>query len=197
MLKRIIDRIALVVSIFASPYLTIPTAGLIVIMNETAGNRLVLIGTLFTAFTVVVPLLYVVIGVRAGTVSDVHVSLRSQRDNVFAVALAASLIQCLIFMSMGAPARVVAMSVALTINGWVFMMLTRHSKVSIHSGAYASSVLLVSLLVDFRAIALITLLPVVIWARLRRGRHDLCQTLVAAAISATATIGTLLLTENH
>ncbi len=189
---RVVDLVAFVVSALASPFITVSACAVGVIARHTASIAdAAVFGTLFFALVVVLPGVWIGIGVRRGRYTDPHVMLREQRAEPFLVANLGALALVLLYVVLRAPVALQAAAVNTLVNGVLFMLITRFWKVSIHSAAYATSVFLASALVH-PAVAWLGLgFPVVVWARLHRQRHSLAQALTAAAVVLASTVAVL------
>ncbi|MBM3495644.1 MAG: hypothetical protein FJX72_15175 [Armatimonadetes bacterium] len=188
----IAGRIAFLVSAAASPFITISICAVGVIIRHTGSlTEAARYGIPFFALAIVLPGLWIAVGVRTGRFTDPHVMLREQRAEPFMVANIGALALVHLYVTLRAPVELQAAAANMLANGIVFMLITRFWKVSIHAAAYATSVLLASVLVH-PAIAWLGLgFPLVAWSRLHRQRHSLAQALAAAAVVLASTVAVL------
>lgn len=186
------DRAAFLVSAVASPFITISVCAVGVIVRHTGSiAEAARYGIPFFALAIVLPGAWIAVGVRKGRFTDPHVMVREQRAEPFAVANIGALALVLVYMTLRAPVELRAAAANMLANGIVFMLITRFWKVSIHAAAYATSVLVASVLIH-PAIAWLALgFPLVVWSRLRRQRHSLGQALAAAALVLASTAAVL------
>lgn len=176
-------KLAKIVSVVASPYLVIPFFGLW-ITAYYADSFLGFLGwyLLFLALAVGVPLGYIAWSVKTGRITDIHVMVRSQRLVPMMLATVGAAVLSVLHAVLDAPHGLLTMSIILAANGVIFMLVTHFWKASIHAAAYSGSVLLLAGLVNWVWLSLAILLPVIVWARLKRRRHSIWQGLAAIAI---------------
>lgn len=138
---------------------------------------------------VLVPLGVVRLLRRAGRVADAHIVRREQRLVPLAAAVVSVAVGLALLHLAGAPAALVRVLAATLAALLVLALVTVVHKVSFHTGVVAGGA--VALWVTgthLCGVVLGLLVPVVAWARVRRGRHSVAQVvlggLVAAAVAA-------------
>jgi hypothetical protein len=185
----VLDKLAFLVSALSSPFLVICGFALWVI-SQYAGSRteFFYFSALFVISIIVVPLVWIQVGIRTGKFSDYHVMFKEQRFEPFVVATISAAIFTLAYIALGTPRELIALGVSLIANGTVFAILSKKWKVSIHAASYAAAVLIVAMLIDRQLYWLILLLPLIVWARIRRRRHNVGQALAAAVIVSAVTL---------
>lgn len=193
-IKKLPDQMAFLISAVSSPFVIILVFPLIIIAQISATEiQSFKLGALWIIFSTFIPLLFILFGVRAGRYSDVHVEVREQRTVPFVIAIASSLILFIIYYFISAPRELLATTICLVINGVVFLLTNYFWKISIHSAAIAGTAMLLSILIDMRYLWLFLLVPIVIWARLRRKRHNMFQVISAVIFVCVATYIVLIL----
>ena len=179
------DRIARVVSEVLAPAVLVAT--LLVVIGWHAGDTpgvsrwWGLPGALFAS---VIPLGYVLHGVRSGRLTDHHIPERADRrvPLIFGVAsLAAGLV---LLILLGAPREVLALLAAGGVGLGVFALVTHWWKMSIHAGVAAGTV--AALTAVYGPVALLGAPLVVLggWARVRLTAHTPAQVVVGALAGA-------------
>lgn len=138
-------------------------------------------------FSVIIPFAYVLFRVSAGKITDIHVAMREQRKGPFVVALLGSIAALVSLFLSRAPVQIIEMSVALLLNGSIFLILSRKWKLSIHSATFASAVTIAAIMADNRIFWLYILIIPIFWARMYRKKHTLLQLVAAAFLSAVTT----------
>jgi hypothetical protein len=183
------DRFALIVSAVTSPFIVIPCAGIFVV-SAYAGDlkRLLSLGGAFLLFVVIAPLAYVLNGIVTKRLTDIHVTERDQRTAPLVVSSVSAFALIAVYKWLLAPDALVALSVIVAANGIVFLLITHYWKVSVHVAAVSASVLLVTFLIDRHLCLLGILVPMVIWSRVRRRRHDILQGIMGALVVTLVTI---------
>ena len=186
--SKIADRLAFLISGFSSPFVVITSFALWVIAYYSRTlQQTILLSFPFFLLIIALPFTWILTGVRRGKFTDMHVMLREQRSEPFVVATVGAIVLSGIYSAMGAPHAIFVMAVNLAINGLLFGVLTQYWKASMHAASFAAGVLIASLLIDVRLLALAALLPLIIWARITRKRHDLSQTVGAVVIACVLT----------
>ncbi|MES2315625.1 MAG: hypothetical protein V4486_02730 [Patescibacteria group bacterium] len=177
------DYFAKYISIITSPYIIVPAIGLWVIYIKTQNMAdFILFGLTFLFCTIAPILLYVYFKMRSGGISDIHISIKEQRTKPFLISVAGSLALLGLYHLEHAPIVLMALAFVLFVSGFVFMLATLFSKVSIHVAGYLGSIFILYRLVDERLILLSLILPLVVWARSKREQHTLFQSLAAGFI---------------
>lgn len=179
------DRIARVVSEVLAPAVLV--AALLLVVGWHAGDSpgvsrwWGLPGALFAA---VIPLGYVLHGVRTGRLTNHHIPERADRrlPLIFGVASLAAGLTLLI--ALGAPREVLALLAAGGVGLGVFALVTHWWKMSIHAGVAAGTV--AALTAVYGPVALLGAPLVVLggWARVRLTAHTPAQVIVGALAGA-------------
>lgn len=139
----------------------------------------------FYAFSsIVAPILVLLWFMHTGEVSDFHMKNRGERIKPLAWFLLFSFLSWLIFYLGEAPYLFQALGLAGVLQSVVMFAVTTRWKISGHSAGAAGFSALLLVLFGSPAAPAIFLIPLVIWARLQRNRHDLAQSLAGAALGA-------------
>ena len=135
-------------------------------------------------FAAVIPLGYVLIGVRRGRLTDHHIPERADRRVPLLFGTASLAVGLLLLLALGAPREVVALLAAGGAGLAVFAVVTHWWKMSIHAGVAAGTV--TALTVVFGVVALVGVPFVVLggWARVRLTAHTPAQVVVGAVAGA-------------
>jgi hypothetical protein len=137
-------------------------------------------------FTIVAPILYLVVLMRRGEVSDFHMKDRLERFKPLRVVLLLFFLCWLIFLVSGAPVLFQTFALMGMLQSAAIYLITLRWKISGHgAGAAGFSVLLWGLYGAAAAPAFL-FIPLVIWARLALDRHDLPQTLAGSALGGAS-----------
>lgn len=185
---RTLDTLAHLVSAITSPFVVICGFALWIIARYSrSGEEFALFGGAFVALIILLPFAWIQVGIRRGKYTDIHVMIKEQRFEPFVVATVGACLLVAFYLAMSAPRALTALAANLVVNGVVFAIVSRLWKISVHAASYAASVLIVTILIDHRLVALLVLLPLVIWARIRRQRHNVAQAIAAASIVCLTT----------
>lgn len=145
---------------------------------------------LATAFCSVVPMLYILSGVRRGRLTDHHVRERQQRSRPLLVAAGSVLLGLALLSASGAPRDVSALVGAGAVGLLVAICITLFWKISIHTAVMAGTVAVLTLIFGPVLLALAPLVALCAWARVELGDHTPAQvtagTIVGATVAAVA-----------
>lgn len=194
-LARFIDSIAFALSAILSPYIVIPVGTIGIVWARSpgvpVGTRLLWVA-ISVLFSTLLPAFYVVWGIKKGIITDVHVMEREQRNVPFAVAIVGGCVAALILHLLGAPRSVWGLSVILAVNGGIIYVITLFTKISVHVSVLSATVLGATMLnPDLEPLTLLWMIPPLIWARWRRGRHSLWQGIAGCLVASGVTALTL------
>ena len=191
--RTVSDAVAFFLSAVLSPYIVLPVGTIGIIWARGTDEKVwVWIGiSLF--FSTVLPVLFVLNGMRLGTITDVHVAERDQRSGPFGVAIGGSALAAIVLYFIKAPTSVWGLSVILAVNGLAIMLATRTTKISVHVAVLTATVLGATILnPQLHPLAFVWLIPLLMWARCKRGRHSIWQGVGGFALAALLTLGVIL-----
>lgn len=190
------DRVAFALSAILSPYIVIPvgTFGILYARSAEASQaqfwQWVAVSIFFST---VAPALYVVAGVARGRITDVHVMERGQRTGPFVVAILGGFVAAYILFRMHAPVSIWGLSILLSVNGLVISAITAFTKISVHVSVLSATVLgAVCFHTALNPWWVLWLIPLLIWARQKRGRHSVWQGISGAVVATGVTALTLI-----
>jgi membrane-associated phospholipid phosphatase len=181
----VLDRIAVVVSEVLAPAVLV--AVLLLSVGWHAGDSpgvsrwWGLPGALFAA---VIPLGYVLHGVRTGRLTNHHIPERAARRIPLLFGTASLIAGLLLLLALGAPREVLALLTAGGVGLATFALVTHWWKMSIHAGVASGTV--TALTVVYGEIMLLGV-PLVLlgcWARVRLTAHTPAQVVVGAMVGA-------------
>jgi hypothetical protein len=185
------DKVALLISLLLSPFVIAPVFVFLVVSNYVTDKTefLTYIGIMFL-FSTIVPFLNVFLAVKRGKITDIHVAVREERTGPFIVGILSILAGTLVLQFLEAPREIVILGWAMFINSLIFFGITLYWKISIHSSVLACILVSLIVLVNRNFIFGFFLYPPLIWARIRRQRHNIYQGILATIL---AMVGTFLL----
>ena len=182
------DRLARVVTEILAPA---PVAVLILalVARQVAGSGSGALawGGLAIFFATGLPLLYLLVLLRRGRVTDRHVRLREQRPRLLLVSLASALVGTAILVALGAPRAIVGALAAIVAGLAVATPITLFWKISGHAAVAAGGLVTLVVLFGPRVLLLSPLVPLVCWARVRLGDHTPAQVAAGAGVGAAMT----------
>jgi hypothetical protein len=186
------DRLALAVSGAGSPFVVLPLFLALLARHEAASRaQAALWSGVAVGGMVGAPLIYVLLAWRRGLVTDLHVRRREQRQGPFAAAIAGCALSALALQAVGASPALVLAAAAAFLNGLVFLAVTLRWKISMHGSVYLACALMAGRLVAPSWYWALLGVPLVMWARVRRGRHTIAQATVAVLLAGAITMACL------
>jgi len=135
---------------------------------------------LYIMLGVAVPALYVLWLLRRGQVTDLDVSWREQRKRPMEVMVVCSALAWILLWVLGANRGTLILTGALTLQAMILLAITLRWKISQHSAMSAWAGLTGWFLLDSPLTLL--LMPLVVWSRVRLGRHTVAEAIAGAAL---------------
>jgi hypothetical protein len=181
----VLDRIAVVVSEVLAPAVLVAVLLLVVGWHagETPGvsRWWGLPGAVFAA---VIPLGYVLHGVRKGRLTNHHIPERADRRIPLLFGTASLVAGLLLLLALGAPREVLALLTAGGLGLAVFALVTHWWKMSIHAGVASGTVAALTAVYGEVVLLGVPLVLLGCWARVRLTAHTPAQVVVGAAVGA-------------
>ncbi len=183
-----LDFLALFLSAVLSPFLCVPYF-CVVFARATARSdqEFYLLAALTVLLSVGVPAAYISWQVYKGNITDIHVRMREQRKGPFRAGMAGLGIQVLLLWALGGPVRLTQLSGLLFAQSFLFEMISRSWKISMHTSVLAACLAGCIELAGWSTSCLLTIIPLC-WARHYRGRHTWGQAFGGAALSYGLTV---------
>src|SRR5439155_24010028 len=122
-------------------------------------------------FASLIPLAYIIRGVRQQRLSDHHVSVREQRPVVLLFGIGSVLVGVAALVYLGAPRELVALVGAMAVGLLSSMLVTLFWKISVHSAVIAGTMVTLILVFGPPLIAFGLVVALVAWARVVLGDH--------------------------
>ena len=177
--KRI--RIARHVSNILAPA-TISLPFILLVAFYQAQDKLsALIYTCITLFFLSIgPLLYILIGVRLGKLSDIDVSRRTQRFRPFIFGIVSAMIGWLILTLTNGPRNLQTVMIITVFSGIIMMVITLWWKISMHASSLGGVATMLTVLYGAVMLPLFVLLVLVSWSRVVLRRHTVPQVIAGS-----------------
>jgi membrane-associated phospholipid phosphatase len=134
--------------------------------------------TLF--FLSVGPLLYIIIGVRLGKLSDIDVSRRSQRAGPFIFGIVSVMIGWLVLTLTNGPRNLQTVMIITVFSGIIMMMITFWWKISMHASSLGGVATTLTVFYGAVMLPLFVLLVLVSWSRVVLRRHTVTQVIAGS-----------------
>jgi hypothetical protein len=187
-----VDRFAYWLSQFSSPFVVgLAVFGYVALSTAPTVTE----GLLWLAVIgvgLLVPFGYIWWGVKAGKVTDLHVSRRSERLIPLLVGLVALGGMLFVLLLLSASRPLVATLVAVIVSYAVVTLITQVAKykISLHIDSAAGAVMVFCLLVSPMFLILSPLVVLIAWARWKLEAHTPLQSMCGAALAVTVTVTT-------
>lgn len=142
--------------------------------------------TLF--FLSVGPLLYILIGVQLGKLSDIDVSRRSQRVGPFIFGIVSVTIGWIILSLTHGPRNLQTVMIMTVCSGIIMMVITFWWKISMHASSLGGVATMLTALYGAVMLPLFVLLIVVSWSRVVLRRHTVPQVIAGSLAGIVLTV---------
>lgn len=152
--------------------------------SAPTGGEAVLWGLVSILFASLIPISYVLGGVRRRRLSDHHVGIRQQRPLPLLVGIASLLTGLVLLSLLGAPRLLVALVAAMAVGLVVALAITLVWKMSIHTAVAAGAVVILVLVFGPAFLLLMSLVALAGWSRVELGDHTPLQVAVGAGVGA-------------
>ena len=139
--------------------------------------------TLF--FLSIGPLMYIVIGVRLGKLSDIVVSRRSERAGPFLFGIISATIGWLVLALTNGPRHLQTALIITAFSGVLMLLITFKWKISIHASSLGGAATMLTALYGAVMLPLFGLVALVSWSRVALRRHTITQ-VVAGSLASIA-----------
>ncbi|MFA6082009.1 MAG: hypothetical protein WC773_01150 [Patescibacteria group bacterium] len=173
---KIFDNLAKIISIVFSPYLINMFAPIILILFVNGQNMSsIFYIELWYLFDVALPGLYIVRIQGRKFISDLHIQNKDNRLLPMLMIVLCSALLVIIYQYIDAPKLIIISAFVFFVNTIVILSITIFWKISIHIAAYSGIISILGLVISGQAFWLMLLIPLIIWARVRRKRHTVWQ----------------------
>ncbi|MDQ6670670.1 MAG: phosphoesterase PA-phosphatase [Chloroflexota bacterium] len=166
-----------------------PVAGVLLLIvawhSATSLADALLWGVIAVVCAAVLPMAYILRGVRRRRLTDRHVHLRHQRPLPLLVGVTSVLAGIGVLTLGHAPRELVALVVAMGVGLASSLLVTLRWKISIHVAVVAGAVVILILVFGPTWLALTPLVAGVAWARVVLGDHSLAQSAAGSILGAT------------
>jgi hypothetical protein len=161
--------------------------------DATSAGEAVVWALVYIALLSVIPTLYILIQVRRGNITDMHMPLREERIRPFLVAIASGIMAVLLFDIIGASVWMRVFMISSLVQLILMALITTMWQISVHTMCITAALATVALLVNASVALLLTpLIAIVALARLRLHRHTLSQVMagiIVGGISVALLLG--------
>ncbi len=182
-------RIARQVSNILAPA-TISLPFILLVAFSQATNKLTaLIYACITLFFLSLgPLLFIIVGVRLGKLSDIDVSRRSQRVGPFIFGIISATVGCLVLTLLNGPRNLHPVMIMTVFSGIIMMIITLWWKISMHASSLGGVATMLTVLYGAIMLPLFVLLVLVSWSRVALRRHTVPQVIAGSLAGIILTL---------
>jgi len=154
---------------------------LLVAFYQTQDRLSALIYSCITLFFLSVgPLLYIIIGVRLGKLSDIDVSRRTQRVGPFIFGIVSVMIGWFVLTLTNGPRNLQTVMIITAFSGIIMMVITFWWKISMHASSFGGVATMLTALYGAVMLPLFVLLILVSWSRVVLRRHTVPQVIAGS-----------------
>jgi hypothetical protein len=139
------------------------------------------------------PLVYILLGVRLGKLSDLDVSRRTERTGPFLFGLLSVILGLFALLALHAPKNLETVLLISLVSGIVLVVTTWRWKISVHAATLAGALTMLTAFYGIIMLPTFLLLGLVSWSRVFLRRHTLAQVITGSLVSVTLTSAVLLL----
>lgn len=139
------------------------------------------------------PLVYILLGVRLGKLSDLDVSRRTERTGPFLFGLLSVVLGLFVLAFLHAPKDLITVMIITAVSGIIMVVITWRWKISIHAATLAGSLTMLTALYGVVLLPTFVLLVLVNWSRVLLRRHTVAQVIMGSLVSIILTSVVLLL----
>ncbi len=139
-------------------------------------------GLLAAVFAGLLPLTFVLLGVRRGRYTDRHVKLRQQRRGPLLFAAGCVVVGMVVLQALGAPRQLLALVVAMLVGLVATLTITHWWKVSIHAAVAGGAAVVLSLAFGPALLVVLPVVAAVCWSRVVLGDHTRAQVIGGSAV---------------
>jgi len=181
---------ARIISTICNPFFTAFALFVLISHEEASGAvdfwRLSLTSALFAAIG---PMLFIFWCYANDRISDLDMSVRSERERLFGVFVLFYAVGTLVLVALHAPHLLIATMAGYTANTLIVGIITRYWKISTHAIGITAPLTVLTIIDGAAPLPYLSLIPLVGWARLYLHAHTPAQVIAGVALGATSVIG--------
>lgn len=161
----------------------------LVALYHTHNVPLALLYALITLFFLSIgPLIYILIAVRMGKISDIDISRRTERAGPFLFGISSVLAGWLVLIILQGPKNLQTVLIITAVSGIVMMVTTLWWKISIHASSMGGAATMLTAFYGAVMLPTFLLLILVSWSRVVLRRHTVLQVVAGSLVSIALTL---------
>ena len=173
--------------------ISLPFVLLVSLSHSRSTISALLFACLTLFFLTLGPMVYILIGVRKGWLSDVDVSRRIERPGPFLFGITSVALGFVFLRYVNAPKNLETLLLITTISGVIMLIVTLWWKISIHASSMAGVATMLTALYGAIMLPTFLLLILVSWSRVVLRRHTTAQVIAGSLLSIALSASILLL----
>jgi membrane-associated phospholipid phosphatase len=187
--RRVWRDLARILSTIFNPFLT--ALALFVIFSHARSNdtddfwRLLFLSTFFTSLG---PMLFIFWLYATDRVSDLDMSIREEREQVFGAFVVFYLLGTVVLWLTHSPTLLIATLAGYTLATIIVQYITRYWKISTHALGITAPLVSLSLIYGRQPLPFLILIPMVCWARVYLKAHTIAQVIAGSSLAAFSVI---------
>lgn len=185
------ERLAKILSIVLGP-VWLPIL-LVVMLSQTglSTHQIYLLFPIMLLFQFLIPLAYVYIALKLGSISAWDIPKRQERYTLLIIYFVSFVISLFLIKTIGNSFlfNLNLIFFALTV---VISVITLFWKISVHSSINTAGAILLNFFFNWQLPWLYLAVPIIFWSRYKQKRHTINQLLAGTLLGAVITIGSLL-----
>jgi membrane-associated phospholipid phosphatase len=187
--RRVLTDLARIFSTVFNPFITALLL-FVVIAHDTAKDTQTFWFFLFisTFFTSIGPMLYVLWLYSTDRISDLDMSVRSERERVFGAFVVFYAIGTLALWELKAPTLLTASMAGYACAAAVTQYITRYWKISTHALGIAAPLVVLVKLYGLQPLPFVVLIPIVGWSRVWLRAHTPLQVVAGTALGVCSVL---------
>jgi membrane-associated phospholipid phosphatase len=139
-------------------------------------------------FSSIGPMLYVLVLYWSGRVSDLDMSVRREREEVFSAFVISYFLGAVTLYALHTPPIIYASMAGYTAAAFLVQIITRYWKISTHALGITAPLVALTLLYGRQPLPFLVLIPMVCWARIYLKAHTFAQTVAGAALGTICVV---------
>lgn len=139
------------------------------------------------AYTSLGPMLFVFWLYATDRISDLDMSIREERERVFAAFVIFYALGTIDLWLIGAPAVMTAAMAGYAVSALVVQWITRYWKISTHALGITAPLVASSIIFGPRSLPFLILIPIVCWARVYLRAHTVSQVIAGVGLATLST----------
>ena len=186
---RVWTDVARIFSTVCNPFLTSLALFVILAGARSHGPNdfwILLFNSIF--FTSLGPMLFIFVLYATGKISDLDMSIRAERQQVFGAFVIFYALGTLDLALIGAPRFMSAAMAGFTASAFIVQIITRYWKISTHALGITAPLVALTYLFGREPLPFMVLIPIVGWARVYLRAHTLLQVIAGTVLGAVSTV---------